>query len=498
MGQWPALASRELDVKARPNEASTSNRLRGDPLPEIFKSRAEASAAGTSRQTYRVTALRELIRNWVCRNRFSKRALLLVSSALLWTSDKAIACEQWDIGFQGVPILIQQANGFTVNAQLHQDGSGFAGNAATSGSNGTVTGTLVGNQIDMKINWIGHYSIGIYQGTVDSDGRAEGQTWEAATPQRKYAWYTDRPIHCTNDGSVHVPYAPLRVDAFVRPKQNRVVVTWEAPDLSGNRPIVRFEIERTPLQDLHQSGTGAIVFEGQIPGPNFNQPHAGWDAGSADAALTSSFLSSALTNPTAWAFRVCSANSAGRTCASPFVQVHEKPFDVYSRASSDHPPLPRSGRVREAQRTNTREYAPVLAEPNATRRIPYPSGNRYVEPPRQGMPGESPARGPVVGEPGGFAGPAPTMTGTFGTDFGELILGTKEGNYGASNGSVSVERIYGNFMDGTWRQSQAAQLCADGTYRGHFHFQFNAKGFAGSYGYCDGPVNAGHWNGTRQ
>jgi hypothetical protein len=119
---------------------------------------------------------------------------------------------------------------------------------------------------------------------------------------------------------------------------------------------------------------------------------------------------------------------------------------------------------------------------------------------RTGMPGggASASNGPVVGEPGGFAGPAPTMAATFDTDFGVLTLTAKDGTYSVNNGHVTVDHIYGDFMDGAWTQSTAAQQCSDGTYHGRFHFRFDARGFTGSYGYCDGQVNAGQWNGTRR
>lgn len=106
--------------------------------------------------------------------------------------------------------------------------------------------------------------------------------------------------------------------------------------------------------------------------------------------------------------------------------------------------------------------------------------------------------GPVIGEPGGFAGPAPTMTGVFDSDFGTLTLGKTDGTYTVKNGRVTILKIAGDFMDGTWAQSSAARQCADGTYRGTFHFHFTKDSFTGSYGYCDGPTNAGQWNGTRR
>jgi hypothetical protein len=147
----------------------------------------------------------------------------------------------------------------------------------------------------------------------------------------------------------YAPYAPLDVDAFVRPKQNRVVVTWNAPDQSGYRQIVRFEIERVDRHDYEEwasrrASPPPILLEGQIPGPNGNQ--------SPDTKLSFSFVSSALKYPTAWGFRVCSANDVGRACPNNFVWVYEKPFNVFDLPSSVRVTLPRPNAAREVERRN--------------------------------------------------------------------------------------------------------------------------------------------------
>ena len=105
---------------------------------------------------------------------------------------------------------------------------------------------------------------------------------------------------------------------------------------------------------------------------------------------------------------------------------------------------------------------------------------------------------PPAGEPGGVAGPAPTMTGTFDTDLGVLVLTAAGGTYSTLDGRVTVTNVAGDFMDGTWTTSWSAQRCADGQYRGRFHFRFTQAGFIGTYGLCDGPITAGQWNGKRR
>jgi hypothetical protein len=148
-----------------------------------------------------------------------------------------------------------------------------------------------------------------------------------------------------------------------------------------------------------------------------------------------------------------------------------------------------------------RSPSTVYSEPPRAISVPHSPSDVYSRKTGDGafgVPTHSSSGRPVVGEPGGFAGPAPTMTGTFDTDFGVLVLTSRDGMYSVSNGRVTIEHIYGDFMDGSWTQSKSEQQCTDGTYRGHFHFRFTSKGFTGSYGYCDGPANAGRWNGTQR
>lgn len=106
--------------------------------------------------------------------------------------------------------------------------------------------------------------------------------------------------------------------------------------------------------------------------------------------------------------------------------------------------------------------------------------------------------GPIIGEPGGIAGLAPPIEGTYDSDFGVLMLTKTDGTYSFKDGRVTLSKIYGDFVDGTWSQSESGQQCSDGSYRGTFHFSFTQDGFTGSYGYCDGPTNAGPWNGKRR
>lgn len=89
------------------------------------------------------------------------------------------------------------------------------------------------------------------------------------------------------------------------------------------------------------------------------------------------------------------------------------------------------------------------------------------------------------------------ITGTFDSDFGALTLTPEGGSYTHHDGRISVSSHLGPNMEGSWQESTGTHQCADGLYRGRFRFVFTETGFTGHFGYCDGPTDAGNWNGIR-
>jgi hypothetical protein len=90
------------------------------------------------------------------------------------------------------------------------------------------------------------------------------------------------------------------------------------------------------------------------------------------------------------------------------------------------------------------------------------------------------------------------IDGTYDTTFGKLTLKGSSGDYSYSDGKVSVSRVQGNWVEGTWEQSKSSRQCDDGRYYGRFRFEFTAAGFTGIYGYCgDDPGSANVWDGSR-
>ena len=93
---------------------------------------------------------------------------------------------------------------------------------------------------------------------------------------------------------------------------------------------------------------------------------------------------------------------------------------------------------------------------------------------------------------------ASATTRVFDTNFGVFTLTDHDGTYADSDGRVANLKVDGDSMDGTWTQTLSSHRCPDGSYRGSFHLQFTQDGFTGTWGWCDGPLTAGVWNGKRR
>lgn len=93
--------------------------------------------------------------------------------------------------------------------------------------------------------------------------------------------------------------------------------------------------------------------------------------------------------------------------------------------------------------------------------------------------------------------PPPLMTGTFDTTFGQMTLTPTGGTFTASNGQLRAVTTQCRTMTGIWVQDKSAHQCPNGKFYGKFQFVFTSKQFTGVYGYCDGPITAGTWNGNR-
>lgn len=110
---------------------------------------------------------------------------------------------------------------------------------------------------------------------------------------------------------------------------------------------------------------------------------------------------------------------------------------------------------------------------------------------------ETPASPPPVARP---ASPAPrrpplhAIAGNYDTDRGTMRLTETGGTYGRYNGRITITRIDGDNVEGTWVQDGSG---CGGTYNGRFRFRFDTAGFTGTYGECDEAPTARGWVGAR-
>ena len=104
------------------------------------------------------------------------------------------------------------------------------------------------------------------------------------------------------------------------------------------------------------------------------------------------------------------------------------------------------------------------------------------------------------------------FTGQWTSNFGNMRLwqsrygGTYEqvsGTFGNNNGRIIDGQAQAGTVTGIWTQNTSSQLCnteqGGSNYWGGYRWTLSADGrsFEGSWGYCDGPLNSGTWNGTR-
>ncbi len=86
-----------------------------------------------------------------------------------------------------------QNNGFVVQFNLDNgsDANSVTGTASTSGNTGTVSGSSVDNSIFLKVNWAAGDSVGEYVGTIATNNRAAGQTFDLSHPESQALWFSN-------------------------------------------------------------------------------------------------------------------------------------------------------------------------------------------------------------------------------------------------------------------------------------------------------------------
>jgi hypothetical protein len=156
-------------------------------------------------------------------------------------SASAQACETWDFDYrhypQGFPQIIQ-ANGLTVGFTPYPRGAHLSGTASFYSPTlkayigGTITGTVDHDHISLSVQWSGEHSggfcpfdfdgcveqyngTGVYDGTIDANGNAEGFNWDFDHPNDKYNWYFVDPLKCADPPPPPPPPKPDPMKAAV-------------------------------------------------------------------------------------------------------------------------------------------------------------------------------------------------------------------------------------------------------------------------------------------
>jgi hypothetical protein len=100
--------------------------------------------------------------------------------------------------------VLKQQNGWTVQFKLTQNGTGLSGTCSASkvipGSpltgddfaemRGTADGTIIGDHFEVNAYWAPD-KIGAYSGTVNPQGRVEGNTTNRNNPGETGIFYSD-------------------------------------------------------------------------------------------------------------------------------------------------------------------------------------------------------------------------------------------------------------------------------------------------------------------
>ena len=149
----------------------------------------------------------------------------LLGMTLLPSAARA-ECSQWDMNGHWTFV---QTNGARPDFELRQTDTGLQGQARFSyltpdqcillscgddlhGIVGSVDGSISGNLVEINAYW-GDGSIGVYTGTIGSQGRIQGTTFDRMNPQTMASWYSTTTADCLPNAAVEVPppKAPIAV-----------------------------------------------------------------------------------------------------------------------------------------------------------------------------------------------------------------------------------------------------------------------------------------------
>src|SRR3954468_18346260 len=60
---------------------------------------------------------------------------------------------------------------------------------------GSVTGRVSGNDVELVVSW-SNGLVGVYNGTIDPQGKITGTGYEKKSPSKKVSWFSERALVC--------------------------------------------------------------------------------------------------------------------------------------------------------------------------------------------------------------------------------------------------------------------------------------------------------------
>lgn len=188
-------------------------------------------------------------------------------------------CTDWDVAGswqirQGkfvIPVELKQS-GKTLSGSAKHNASiagtkGFLGVGASFGANqvvdGTVRGTVEGDTFNIEIAWPDAL-VGVYRGTIKSDGTIGGITYDKKKPSSNSTWSSDRPMKCGNTTAI-------KPSVILKPKPSApAAATTPAPKVIKSTG-------KGPTQETSAAGPRIVAFNKprQTPGTKT----LSWDGG---------------------------------------------------------------------------------------------------------------------------------------------------------------------------------------------------------------------------
>jgi hypothetical protein len=130
------------------------------------------------------------------------RLALFFSVFLSVSATTSIAqCRQWDVGGKWT---LTQAKNTVLFLNLSQNGNSITGQVTNTVNRGgklttytaSVDGSVNGNSFNVQMYWSGE-TIGVYNGTINNQGRIEGTTHDRKNPSAKVNWFSNSFMRCS-------------------------------------------------------------------------------------------------------------------------------------------------------------------------------------------------------------------------------------------------------------------------------------------------------------